>query len=760
MYNVSQRYKDGMKRDLRERSYIRVNFGIVNQEAQSSAVIDWANTNPAETYSESSYMFNNGNDDVDYATFERDFVKVDGSQIFYNDTNINKYISSSFVTEQNPVKVTVNLNVAEPQEIKGLTVSFGDLYPVKFDVINVTTGKTIISVTDNTSATWISEEVLSDVTSIRFVFYKMKSSPARLRINYILFGLGKSYTNDNVIESSLEESISPINENLPQYDFSVQLDNYPDENGVRYFDVDNPSSTINFLKKGQEIDVYYGYELPTDSEEDDESTVEELSEGSSGEIEWVKGGHFYLSEWESNDTTATIKATDILRNKEDTYDKGVYNSSGTTYYDLCVSVLADMGIKNYELSNVLKQFKTTTPIPKVTHKEVLQLIANACGCTVMVDRDGKVIIGLSPGDKNGYTELNTKNVTKSESGYVSSEVSNTRGVFSNPPEFHYEFYERTNVNENLIGYYYGASVVNGVELQFGEVLPDEIRITNGASLNLVVSENIQANMNIPFGSVNHELSSLTVTFPKTKNGNEKLSIKKIKPVSATGFEMDKTDISENITVTKLNTLQNVTVSFSKYVPSTTPEEIATSTYEYSIDDKTKVTETFTFDEPYTKYYAKLVHHTTNSEGEEVDYEEVASSSWAKVTKQGAYFVEMTYHKGDGCGGSNTLRVYGNKLNKTDYTHTITYNDTGDVIAWENPLMDNRDQARIMATLIGNYYEDDMEYSYSTRGNPELDVNDIVYQENDYHDDMSVRIINHTTNFNGSFSGSVTARREV
>lgn len=756
MYNVSQRYRDGMKRDLRERSYIRVNFGIVNQEAQSSAVVDWANTSMAETYSDSSSIFNNGNDDVDYATFERDFVKVDGSQVFYNDTaNLSKYVSTDFVTEQNPVTVTINLNVENPQEIKGLTVSFGDLYPVKFNVIDVTTGKTITSVTDNTSATWISEEVLSDIKSVRFVFYKMKSSPARLRINYILFGLGKTYTNDNIVESTLEESISPINENLPQYDFSVQLDNYPDENGVRYFDVDNPSSTINYLKKGQEIDVYYGYELPTNSEED-EDAVEDLSEDSSGEIEWVKGGHFYLSEWESNDTTATIKATDILRNKEDTYDKGVYSSSGTTYYDLCVSVLADMGITNYQLSGLLKSFKTTTPVPKVTHKEVLQLIANACGCVISVDRDGKVIIGLSPGDKNAYMELSTKNVTKSESGYVSSETSNTSGVFSNPPEFHYDFYERINVNKNLIGYYYGASVVNGVELQFGEVLPSEIRITNGASLNLVVRENIQTDMNIPLGFVNRELSNLTITFPKTKNGNEKVSIKKIKPVSTTGFEMDKTDISENITVTKLNTLKQVTVSFGKYATSSTAEEVVT---EDIVDlGTTWKTETFTFDEPYSSFYAEVTRHVSSGE-EETDEKLIGHT---KILKQGAYYVEVSYTQNyDGYGyDGDTLRVYGYKLNKTDFTHTINYNDTGDVISWENPLIDNREQARIMATLIGNHYSDDMEYSYSTRGNPELDVNDIIYQENDYHDNMSVRLINHTIGFNGSFSGSVTARREV
>lgn len=759
MYNVSQRYRDGMKQDLRERSYIRVNFGIVNQEAQASAVVDWANTSTAQTYSNSDEIFNNGNNDIDYATFEQDFVKVDGSQIFYNNTDVDKYISSAFVTEQRPAKITINLNVEDLQEIKGLTVSFGDLYPTKFDVINVTTGKTVMSVTDNTSSTWISEEVLSGVKSVRFVFYKMKSSPARLRINYILFGLGKTYTNDNIVESSLEESISPINENLPQYDFSVQLDNYPDENGVRYFDVDNPSSTINYLKKGQEIDVYYGYALPTSSDEDEDVTVEDLSEDDDlggGEIEWVKGGHFYVSEWESNDTTATIKATDIIRDKEDTYDKGVYNSSGVTYYDLCVSVLAEMGITDYELSDVLKKFKTTTPIPKVTHKEALQVIANACGCEVIVDRDGKLIMKVSSSNDSYYTLSSTSNVTKSGTDYISTVSSGAQGTMGSVPTFKYTFSKEVHFTGETIKYY-DKIVINSVILQFRDNLPSEIRITSSSGINVVVTENIEANMMVPLGITNKEIGDLTVTFPKMKESNVKLTVKKIKPTDITDFTMDKTDISENVTVNKLNTLQKVVVSFANYTPSITAEEIATSTYDYSIDDKTKITETFTFDEPYTRYYAKLVYHYTNSEGEEVDSEQI-TSSWAKVTKQNAYSVTIRYSKGDGCGGSNTLRVYGYKLNKTDHTHSITYNDTGDIITWENPLIDNRQQARVMGSFIGQYYLNTMEYSYSTRGNPELDVGDEIYQENTYHSDMITRIINYTVGFNGSFSGSVTARR--
>ncbi len=76
-----------------------------------------------------------------------------------------------------------------------------------------------------------------------------------------------------------------------QIDFTVTLKNYD-----KYFNVDNPRSAINFLETGQEMDIYYGYQLPE-----------------SGEIEWIKGNHLLCSEWESDDYTATIRCQDVFK---------------------------------------------------------------------------------------------------------------------------------------------------------------------------------------------------------------------------------------------------------------------------------------------------------------------------------------------------------------------------------------------------------------------------------------------------------------
>ena len=67
-------------------------------------------------------------------------------------------------------------------------------------------------------------------------------------------------------------------------------------------------------------------------------------------------------------------------------------------------------------------------------------------------------------------------------------------------------------------------------------------------------------------------------------------------------------------------------------------------------------------------------------------------------------------------------------------------------------------ANDLADWLGEYYAATIEYEYDTRGNPELDVNDIIYQENEFQKDLKVRVYRETLGFNQSFSGSIVARR--
>ena len=470
MQKVSKAYKESMKSSLRERAYIMISFGLVNQEAQAKATVD---NGSYAYYSNKDNIFGEHIDDTVYATLEEEFTKVDGSMFFlprateggrYYDTGI---VSDKLISEAR-CEVIISLNTIAT-DFKGLTINFGENYPVDFDIVG-STGQTI-EFRGNTKSKWSTEEVLENTTYIKLVFYKMKNPQSRLRIYSIMFGYGLVYYNDSVMSSALDCYVSPIGADVPQFDFSVTLKNYD-----HYFNVDNPNSAINYLETGQEMDIMYGYQTP-----------------GSDTIEWIQGNHLWCSEWESDDNTATIRCQDIFRNMDGEYVKGLYSATGKSYYALAEEILKDAGISEYYIDPRLKKLYSNNPIPRVKYKEALQIIANACRCVLTQSRDGKVQIksnfmpSASIATNGEETYSNAANVLTDTpkveyatlagnytptdgtmfflprngkaaltTGYVSKEISGANGTFTKNPV--------VTITMEAIRAYYGLKLVFGTAL--------------------------------------------------------------------------------------------------------------------------------------------------------------------------------------------------------------------------------------------------------------------------------------------------------
>ena len=290
MQKVSNAYKESMASALRERGYIMISFGLVNQEAQAKARIG---SGDFAYFSNSANVFSEKTDDTVYATLEENQTKVDGSMFFLPRRNSSdSYYDTGIISEDlvstGQYELTINLNML-PTDVKGITINFGENYPVDFDMVG--SNGQVIQFRDNVESLFTTEEVLENTTVVKLIFYRMKNPQTRLRIYSIRFGYGLVYYNEDVMASQLESYISPVGADVPQIDFSVTLKNYD-----HYFNVDNPKSAINFLETGQELEVRYGYQLPD-----------------SDEIEWVIGNNLVCSEWESDDFTATIRCQDIFR---------------------------------------------------------------------------------------------------------------------------------------------------------------------------------------------------------------------------------------------------------------------------------------------------------------------------------------------------------------------------------------------------------------------------------------------------------------
>lgn len=737
MQKVSKAYKESMKSSLRERAYIMISFGLVNQEAQAKATVD---NGSYAYYSNKDNIFGEHIDDTVYATLEEEFTKVDGSMFFlprateggrYYDTGI---VSDKLVSEAR-CEVIISLNTIAT-DFKGLTINFGENYPVDFDIVG-STGQTI-EFRGNTKSKWSTEEVLENTTYIKLVFYKMKNPQSRLRIYSIMFGYGLVYYNDSVMSSALDSYVSPIGADVPQFDFSVTLKNYD-----HYFNVDNPNSAINYLETGQEMDIMYGYQTPD-----------------SDTIEWIQGNHLWCSEWESDDNTATIRCQDIFRNMDGEYVKGLYSAAGKSYYALAEEILKDAGISEYYIDPRLKKLYSNNPIPRVKYKEALQIIANACRCVLTQSRDGKVQIksnfmpSASIATNGEETYSNAANVLTDTpkveyatlagnytptdgtmfflprngkaaltTGYVSKEISGANGTFTKNPVV-------TITMEAIRAYY-------GLKLVFGTALPAAFTIRTykgGEPVNEYPVEKDEINTTSIILRDFDDFDVMKIEFTKTAEPYNRIVLNYFSLSDVVDFTMNRRDMTSSPKAIKQELIKEVIVPCYIYQENNREENIV---YE-DIDVVAGEVETYYIQDPSYGYKVKL--------------DEVEGK--ATVVAWSNYFVTIKFN----VTGSFKLEVQGYRYKIVEKYATVSLNARGKTVKWKNPLISNTTMANELAAWLADYYTAGIEYEYDTRGNPELDATDIVYQENEFHDGMRVNIYRHTVNFKQAFSGRVTARR--
>ena len=740
MQKVSRAYRDSMKSSLRERAYIMLSFGLVNQEVQANAKIDKGDF---AYYSNSENVFTEKSDDMVYATLEENFTRVDGSMLFLPRPNIsNAYLDTGIISDklvsEAIYELTISLNIAAT-DFKGITINFGENYPVDFDMVG-SSGQ-VIEFRGNTKPLFATEEVLENTTSVKLVFYRMKNPQSRLRVYSIKFGYGLVYYNDSVMDSTLESYVSPIGADVPQIDFTVQLKNYD-----HYFNVDNPKSAINFLETGQEMEIRYGYATP-----------------GSDTIEWIMGNRLQCSEWESDDYTATIRCQDIFRNMNSEYYKGLYRSQPISYYDLAELVLVDAGETNYYIDPRLKKLYTRNPLPRVGHKQALQIIANACRCTLSQTRQGTCQIKsnfspevkiecnseavysnvnnvLTSGDKAEYASLATnyatvdgnmfflpRDMTRSnkETGFVSSVISDENGYFKTNPML--------TVTQEAACMYYGVKMV------FGNAVPAGITIrtyNNGALVEeYAVESEFEITRELAVIHNFDDFDTMEVEFTKTAEPYNRIVLNYFSFGDITNFTMERMDMTSSPKAIKQELVKEVIVPCYSYQNGTTEENLISEEVTVTAGDS----ETFYIGEPSHDFRVTLDE----------------SASGVSIESSGSYYVTVKFS----VSGTFRVEIHGYRYKIVERYATKSLNNRGKTIKWENPLIGDMGMANDLANWLAEYYQSGIEYEYSTRGNPEIDVNDIVYQENEFRKGMKVNIYRHTINFAQSLSGKVTARRQ-
>ena len=195
MQAVSNAYKQEMKKQLRDHSYMRVSIGLINQEAQASASVP--EPEQYTYYSNLTWPLNNYDVEELYETCDQDYSAVDGSMYFLPRERMDAALNQGIVTDG--LLGVVEIRFPVEHDIKGLTIEFGKAYPVDF---NIESDNNTVEITGNAAGHFVTEEIFTGATFLRIVPVKMVNGQSRLRVHKITMGIGIYFDNQKILSST------------------------------------------------------------------------------------------------------------------------------------------------------------------------------------------------------------------------------------------------------------------------------------------------------------------------------------------------------------------------------------------------------------------------------------------------------------------------------------------------------------------------------------------------------------------------------
>lgn len=802
MISVSRQYKEIMSRYKRNRTYISVGIGIIDQEAQASAQAS------AETaYWSKGDIFNSNQSRIEYATLEENQNKADGKMLFLPENNeLMQILNNGIVTDA--VRGSVRIDFPQFYSIKGITLVFGSAYPTEFTV--QTAAKTLTYTND--SEKFFTYDVLGDTDYIIITPVTMVGGKQRFRLQSALMGVGLSYTNEQTKSFKHSEEVSTISDELPKE--STNFTFYDEEN---LFDVNDDNSFIDFLETMQKISISFGIEL------DD------------GSVEWHQVATNYLKSWKRQKGVVTISATDRLSQMKDKYEKG-YKIYTRTAYEEAESIFADAGIQpdEYYIDDYLHDITLTNPVPKGTHKQSLQLLANACRCVLRQDENGRIMIianfavVLDPEDMlietNGHTQWSDPDniligndtvyaeLTKDflcadgvmyflpedqdylETSYVSAQCADGNGIFnknmlkataSSKTTGGVTFTRDTTGSVSWIGTATSTPVCwrltdevihleKGTSYVFSEhgsdadvnsyarlydltsdaLLPNSTWLHVRRSVIIIPDEDIDVCIEYRLG----ESSAASGAFKTQLECGE----------VATDYQPPQDNPTLSITLPAAYTYFGINVDFG----GNPPQEMRVWTYNSdslvgnvvfkNLQKKNNLIHEFLrFDKmvfEFTKGYPlNRVLVNKVSFGALSDYvlmtrDMMKNPVGYKEERVKSVSVKIYTYENNQNGEPQEVKdeVYVDKL----------VSGVGVIKTLSNKLVSTAEHAELLAEWVGNYYANNIYYTVDYRGEPRVKPTEVIHMESDKKNNIQVEVGKNVISFDGSLSGSFELRRAV
>ena len=108
-------------------------------------------------------------------------------------------------------------------------------------------------------------------------------------------------------------------------------------------------------------------------------------------------------------------------------------------------------------------------------------------------------------------------------------------------------------------------------------------------------------------------------------------------------------------------------------------------------------------------------------------------------------------------GTKTVVITGKSLSENSVVVSYPVNLDGEIDKEENPLITNDEMCSALANQVMKYLQMRNTYEASYRGNPELEVGDIIGLQTLYTDEMDALILVDEITFNGSLSGKMKVK---
>lgn len=761
MQSVSREYKESMRGIGRNRGYIKATIGIVNSKAQEAAEV-LPDRNNLLYFSNLRAPFNGGVVDRIYAMPEENFSRIDNTMYFSPDENAGfTYYNNGIVAENVGGEIYISFGDTQ-YDIKGLSIDFGDCYPTHFSIEN---DIRTLTYENNNTRYWNTEDAYAKTSFLRITPLQMVNGNGRLRILKFSCGITNTFVNDDVINYSEKEYVSPIAETLPSNDVTLTVKNYD-----LYYLPDNPDSALAFMEQGQEVKVALGYDV-----------------NGKGNIEWLPERVTYLKTWKANESQAVFTATDVFDNMAGTYYKGKYRTEGISLYDLAVDVFEDAKIENYFIDTYLKDIIVYNPIPVVSHSVALQIIANAGRCAISQDRYGRIhlqtsfvpemIVTANNQTEYSHAENLLTNDVKSAYATASNDFSILDGSLRFLPE-NGVYLEAGYISESLWMESNDAEVKNRLSFRLGNNMKafrigghwkgemPVLTITLEASytafgfginfrnvapkrFEIITyhADSIVKHVTVKNPQINYYTNEAFIDFDKMEivfsmgYPNSRIFVDNIIVGQNTDYLLERNQMKSAPVAVRQNKIRQIAITYNNYKESTSSDVLASEEIVVSEDMY-----------EYTSYFKNAAYGLIlciNCEDENVTAEIVESSSfYAKIRFSGVVEeVPVNYS------------ISGYSYIVEEQKLIVPYNDDGEIKTWNNPIVSTVEHAEELEKWISDYVLGDVEYDIDWRGDPAVDANDLFQLETKVGMKY-IRNYENSLSFNGAFSGKMKARKVV